>query len=225
MNFISNINSYKRKYKNKYGLQVPDGHIIRIYKQIVEYELKKKKGNLLDYGCGNGIHSKWITENGNWIPYGYDINLEAIKSAKKNNSKYKKNFFQSNQILPDLKKIFKVKFDFIICNQVLYYLENKDLKNIINQFSSILKPGGVFFASMMDKKNYYFKLSKGLKNSSLRKTTLNNRLKETTYINFKNKSEMLKDFKLFSKLHAGYYDTQIREDEGSTKHIFFVGMK
>ena len=34
---------------------------------------------------------------------------------------------------------------------------------------------------------------------------------------------MLKDFKLFSKLHAGYYDTQIREDEGSTKHICFVG--
>ena len=73
------------------------------------------------------------------------------------------------------------------------------------------------------KKKYYFKLSKYVKNSSLRKVTLNNRLKETTYINFKSKSEMLKDFKLFSKLHTGFYDTQIREDEGSTKHIFLLG--
>ena len=39
----------------------------------------------------------------------------------------------------------------------------------------------------------------------------------------KYKSEMLKDFKLFSKLHAGYYDTQIRENEESTKHIFLLG--
>lgn len=220
-----NINTYNEKYKRGYGLQYPEGHIIRIYKQVIEYELKKNKGNLLDYGCGNGVHSKWITENGKWIPFGYDVNKEAIEFAKKHNTKYKKNFYQSNKILPDLKKIFQRKFDLIICNQVLYYLDSKDLKNIINQFYSILNPEGIFYASMMDKKNFYYKKSKFLKNSSLREVKLNNRLKETTLINFKNKFEMSRDFKIFSKVHIGYYDSLIREDEGSTKHIFFIGRK
>ncbi|EOG9634088.1 hypothetical protein ACLMND_001537 [Campylobacter lari] len=45
-----------------YGLQYPDGHVIRFYERILKYKLNKTSGNLLDFGCGNGVHSKYFQD-------------------------------------------------------------------------------------------------------------------------------------------------------------------
>lgn len=85
MSTIDNLNceTYENKYLNGYGLQIPDGHIIRIYKSIIEAELKVNGGSLLDYGCGNGVHAEWIKKNGDWDVFGVDVSKVAINVAKK----------------------------------------------------------------------------------------------------------------------------------------------
>ena len=55
------MEAYTQKYdKEGYGLQYPDGHVIRFYERILKFQLHKTSGNLLDFGCGNGIHSKYF---------------------------------------------------------------------------------------------------------------------------------------------------------------------
>ena len=57
----NSLEAYTQKYdKEGYGLQYPDGHVIRFYERIPKFQLHKTSGNLLDFGCGNGIHSKYF---------------------------------------------------------------------------------------------------------------------------------------------------------------------
>ena len=57
----NSLEAYTQKYdKEGYGLQYPDGHVIRFYERILKFQLHKTSGNLLDFGCGNGIHSKYF---------------------------------------------------------------------------------------------------------------------------------------------------------------------
>ena len=42
-----NLQAYKNKDKKGYGIQFPEGHLIRIVKHIINYELKKNKGKCM----------------------------------------------------------------------------------------------------------------------------------------------------------------------------------
>ena len=54
---------YKNKYEQKgYGVEYPDGHVIRFYERILKYKLNKTSGILLDFGCGNGTHAKYFKD-------------------------------------------------------------------------------------------------------------------------------------------------------------------
>ena len=214
--------TYEKKYDSGYGLQYPDGHIIRIHKHILEYELHLKGGTILDFGCGTGTHLKYFLENG-YIPYGCDISKTAINFCKKKMSRYEKNFHVTPN-LPKLKDYFTQKFDVILSNQVLYYLNDQDIKNLISQFHEMLKMGGVFIATMMLPSNTYFKQVVS-KEDDLCKVVLNGRLHETSYINFKTNEEILNLFNKFSKLHLGFYGSTIREEDGPTDHCIFIGRK
>jgi 2-polyprenyl-3-methyl-5-hydroxy-6-metoxy-1,4-benzoquinol methylase len=223
-NYLQQALDYENRYKNGYGLTLPDGHVIRIYHQILKYELNIQGGDLLDFGCGNGVHAKWLADNGGFVPHGCDVSLSAINSAKEFIPEYKDNFYNS-EMVPDLEKLFNKKFDFVFSNQVLYYLDRDELKQLMQSFYRILKPGGLFFASMMSNENYFYNNSSSIDNSDMRRVELRGRLNDVSFINFKSKEEMLNDFKMFRKLHCGYYDSLIREDEGSTKHWWFLGIK
>ena len=66
---------------------------------------------------------------------------------------------QIKLISGDIKKddnFFKVKFDIIISIQVLYYLNNLDLKKRLVSLNNMLKSGGYVFFTMMGTKNKYF---------------------------------------------------------------------
>lgn len=221
-----NKETYKEKYTSGYGLQYPDGHFIRVVTQILEYQEKMSECTVLDYGCGNGIHMEFLESR--WpksIFYGLDISDIAIKQAKNRLPEWAENFKQCEPV-PNIKSLFgEVKFDLVVANQVLYYLDDPDLDNVLNQIYQALNPGGIIFISWMGVENFYFDLSRPIEGKSLRKIELNNRLKETSEINIKSKEEFSSLFKKYQKLHLGYYDTIIREDEGSTMHYFIVAKK
>jgi len=214
--------TYEKKYNSEYGLQYPEGHIIRINQKIFEYELHLNGGTILDFGCGTGIHSKYFLENG-YTPYGCDISKTAINLCKKRMTGYEENFHVTPN-LPILEDYFTQKFDVILSNQVLYYLNDQDIKNLISQFHKMLKTGGVFIATMMLPSNAYFKHVVS-KEGDLSKVVLKGRLHETSYINFKTNEEVLSLFNTFSKLHLGFYGWIIREEDGPSDHCIFVGRK
>ena len=88
----------------------------------------------------------------------------------------------------------------------------------------MLKPGGIFFATMIAPENYMFKYIEPTE-GELSKVVLKGRVNDTTYVNFKTKEEMLKMFDIFKKIQVGWYSQIIREQEGQTDHFIFIGKK
>ena len=213
---------YDNKYQNGYGVQHPEGHVIRFNHHILQYELGMTNGNVLDYGCGNGTHSVFFKNQG-FTPFGCDVSPTAIAQAKSALPEYQSNFHTVESV-PKLSDIFPEKFDLILANQVLYYLDDDGLKNLIEQFHDILKPGGVIFATMMATTDYYHSLIR-TEVGGLSEVFLPGRLDLTTHINFKTRDDVLDAFSNFQKLHMGNYSHMIREDEGVSDHWMYVGQK
>ena len=216
--------TYEAKYESGYGLKYPDGHVIRFHRQILEYELGLTTGTILDYGCGTGIHLHYFEQNG-YTPYGCDISSTAIEKCKSLMPTYAENFHVIPTV-PRLRDYFSVDLDIVFSNQVLYYLTDRDLHNVVSQFYLMLKHGGILFATMIAPTNYYSRFVQGTQ-EGLSKVVLRGRLNETTFVNFKTKEEVLKLFTSegFTKFHLGFYGSIIREDEGPTDHHMFVGRK
>lgn len=128
--------SYDQKYERGYGLDYPESHIIRINEHVLKYDLNLTGGKILDFGCGIGQHLEYFEKNG-YIPFGCDIAKNAINQCKSRLSKYSENF-HINSNLPNLKDFFSEEFDVIFSNQVLYYLADKDINNLVLQFHNML---------------------------------------------------------------------------------------
>lgn len=218
-----NQNSYTEKYKNGYGVQYPEGHVVRFHKHILDYECKKTKGRLFDFGCGNGTHLKYFADHG-FTPFGVDTNEIAIDECKKVLSGFESNIKVIPSSKPDLFGEFRGGFDVIISNQVLYYLKNDEIDFVLDQFDRMLNKGGIVMFSMMSTTNSYFGHVTE-KNGEMSTVVLSGRLNERTQINFKTRDEVMCQFARFRKLQLGFYTSTIREEEGNSDHYMYVGIK
>ncbi|EOS23260.1 hypothetical protein C806_02765 [Lachnospiraceae bacterium 3-1] len=220
------LEAYDEKYAKGYGLQYPDGHVIRFYERVLKHELKLTKGKILDFGCGNGIHSKYFMDHG-FECYGVDIIPEAICQGQK--------FMGEHAVLIEpnqsLKKFFhKDQFDIVFANQSLYYMNNSDLKKCVDELYEFAKPGGICFFTMMSRLNCYANLIEEEYDNGLSKVVLKNRLRETTYINFvSNPEELEQIFRPFETLHIGCYDLfsflSSEDEDGCSHHYIYIGTK
>ncbi len=218
----ANIRHYEDRYRSGYGLVYPDGHVIRFHRHILEYELGLGAGNILDYGCGTGTHLKYFETNG-FTPFGCDISTTAIEQCKRLIPEYAENFHVVESV-PDLLGNFDVDFDIVFSNQTLYFLNDAGIKDLVAQFHEMLRPGGIFFATMMATTNYFSRYTEPT-TGDMSKVVLKGRLNQSAYVNFKDRDEVLELFKPFEKLHMGFYSHTIREQEGPTDHYIFVGRK
>lgn len=223
----NSFKTYQEKYeKNGYGLLYPDSHVIRFYERILKYKLGITNGNLLDFGCGNGVHSKYFLDKG-FKPFGIDI----VPSLQKNwDEKIKTlgggdcKIIESNS---SIKGLFDEKMDIIFANQSLYYIPKTNLKQNILEFYEYLNQSGILFATMISEKNYYFSHSEKEDESGLRKVSIKGRLNETTHMHFiKNINELEELFKPFETLFLGDYDPiNFYNFEGSAHHYIYIGIK
>ena len=216
------ILTYEDQYQNGYGYQYPEGHVIRVHFTILKSELGMSGGKILDYGCGTGANLQYFQQN-SYTPFGCDTSSTAIQKIKSRMPKYANNFHVVPSV-PKLRDNFSDSFDVIFSNEVLYYLNDTDIRNLTRQFYDMLKPEGVFFATMISPENYLHKFVVSTK-GDLSKVELHGRINQTTYINFKTKMECLEIFKEFTKLHLGWYSSIVREEVGRTDHFIFVGKK
>lgn len=112
----------------------------RIYKIARKFTLKskinlitkfKKKGNLLDYGCGTGdfLH---IAKSKGWSIMGLEINNKAREISQKKNG--------SDSIVSDIKELKNLKFDIITLWHVLEHVH--DLNPLMSELKNKLKQNG-----------------------------------------------------------------------------------
>jgi SAM-dependent methyltransferase len=216
-----NTKTYEEKYKNGYGVQYPESHIIRFYEHFLKNRLDhSKKIRILDFGCGSGIHPYYFSTKGFEV-YGVDISSNAIDKAKKQNIGYTDNFIVIKEG-DSLKNIFDVEFDVVMANQSLYYLNNSQLQSTLDDIKSILISGGYFFATMMSTNNYYYNRVVEDLHNGLLKVELKGRLNETTCIKFIDTIDDLKSsFSLFEPMFTGKYDVPLIE--GSGEHFYYMG--
>ncbi len=220
-----NAEDYETRYKKGYGHAYPESHIIRIHRQILEWELNLSPGKIFDFGCGTGANLGYFLNQG-YQPYGCDTSATAIEQCKKYMPSHANNFYNT-EVSPNLVQLMgEESLTVFMSNQVLYFLSDEDIKKVVEQAYKMLKPGGVFIASMMSYACWYIRQVSGvvgdfkeLKFTSPREKGI------TSMINFKHKDELPSLFSPFKKLHLGSYANHIREEEGPTEHWLFVGIK
>ena len=214
-----------------------ESYVFRIYGRIIKHQFNidgSKKEKLLDFGCGAGGNTKFFDSKG-FNVYGVDQSKIDINRCKER-IPHKNN--QIKQISPISNKdddwFDGTKFKVITSWQTLYYLSNSDLENRLISLYNMLEKGGIFIATMMASSCWYYNMSSPYKDG-LRFVDFYRKQDEgrpglkvnNHFINFTDDDEDLKNkFKLFKPIHTkGYYDGIYRDDQGSEKHLVFVGQK
>ena len=148
------VKSYDSTYKSGYDKDYPSLELVRIEKIFF-----KKKGKVLDFGCGPGTNGIHLLKKGYDLTF-CDISEFALKKVQnkihtlKKKKKFKilnllknKNFFEKN----------KNKFDYILCFSVLNNFQDKKIaKEYLRLFNQILKPKGkiIIDSNLFEEHNY-----------------------------------------------------------------------
>lgn len=227
----NSLSAYLTKYDTQgYGLQFPDGHVIRFYERILNFALQKTSGNLLDFGCGNGVHSKYFAQRsgGGIRPFGIDI-VPSLAQIWRNDPLICEQDFHIITPNASFSHLFTQKMDFIFANQSLYYLTKENFATTLKEFYDICNDGAIIFATMMASECYdLYQKSKPLPNGLTHiQGTPTNRMSEDSYIRFTRDIDELKaDFGLFEPLYWGdYTPINLYNFEGSSRHFIFIGRK
>lgn len=217
---------YEKRAKEGYGLQFPDGHVIRFYQHILKDEFSKleRPPRIFDFGCWNGTHAKYFANNGAEVA-GADIIAAAIAQAKEC---LPESNIQLIDDETDLSEVFGNNFDLIFTNQVLYFLEDALLQKRLNEFEKMLVPGGLFFATMISRNNFYSRhvtevLSNGLETVII--TEPERLVGNTLSLRFMNSTQQLKDtFSMFECIQLGRYKCDL-DLAHPTEHYIFLGRR
>jgi SAM-dependent methyltransferase len=110
---------------------------VNAIKELIEKNKKSDGNNLLDVGCGTGMHVKYFKDD--YSCTGIDINNEMVEVAKSKVSDV--SFEQGDMIDFSLKS----RFDVILClfSSIGYVKTYSNLEKTIINFSNHLKKGGV----------------------------------------------------------------------------------
>jgi len=149
----------------------------------------------------------------------------AIERCRSLLPNYANNFHISDVNPKLLEKLPTGTFEVFMSNQVLYFLDNVGISDLVRQAFSLVKKDGVFIASMMAPSCWYAKFIVGCQGDFKIVQLDTPRQKGELLINFKERDELNELFRPFKKLHLGSYGSSIRSEEGSTDHWLFVGIK
>jgi SAM-dependent methyltransferase len=121
-----------------------EGIDIYILDQILKHRFQENY-RILDAGCGSGRNLKWFYAS-NFEIYGIDISIEDIEYCKNIYPKQKQNFNVASIDKIPYKTNF---FEYIICNAVLHFANDRYHFNIIfKELVRVLKPTGILFIRM-----------------------------------------------------------------------------
>lgn len=219
-----------------YDAPNPETYVFRTYSRIFKFDFGLDGSGhekLLDFGCGPGGNTKFYHDKGFEV-YGVDLSETDIGRCKTRMPSVADHFKCVNPAASQADRFFPgVSFRIVTAFQSLYYYNHTDLEARLMSLYDQMDSGGIIFATMMDKSCWYYGMSEpandGLRFVRLNRPTDKGRPGLSTsdhYINFVDgKEDLKKRFHMFKPCHIGYYDACYRNDDGSEKHLIFIGQK
>lgn len=227
MNYLQKNKEY---WEKGYPAVNVDHPVFRFYGRILRPEFKMGGAfeRLLDFGCGQGAAVNFFSMNG-FDARGVDISESDIAAAKIRYPHIASNFSVCN---PDPEKNeyygFQEDVSVVTAIQSLYYFNNTDFEVAMKKIYSMMKKGGVFYATMMGVQSKEFFENSSEYGDGLRVVNFKNKRVDVKeyYMSFiEDEEQMKRKFSLFRPLHIGYYCAKLRADEGDGFHFTFCGVK
>lgn len=230
-----NLNYYESHYsKEEIFMRYPADWIIRFHNMFLNKNISAD-GAILDYGCGSGNNSIFFMQKG------YSVSgVDVVPSFK---DLIAKNFELHNidtsalanfsLIDPDTASLDfpDNHFDFVLSNQVLYYLPSEQhLKKVCVEIKRVLRPGGFVFFTMIGPRSYYvthhLKQVHGERVYEISIEDKNHRLYGTRELILivRDEADLCGLFDMFEPVTVGYFDQRMF-DLYSNFHYIFVGKK
>jgi len=227
---MSYLDKNKKYYEKGYNAFNVDHSIFRFYGRILkpEFGMGGNHEKLLDFGCGQGAGVNFFAMQG-FNARGVDISSTDIAVAKTRYPYIAQKFSVCD---PDPNKNdyygFPEDVSVVTAIQSLYLLSDSDFQTCVDKLYRSMRPGGVFFATMMGEgSKEYYDNSTEFKDGLRVINYQNSRLEvEEFYMFFVRDEEELKQrFSMFKPVHIGHYSAKFRSDEGDGFHYTFCGVK
>lgn len=229
-----NRKSYERLYSLEEAfLRYPADWVIRFHNMYLKEHLPKG-AKVLDYGCGSGNNAVFLIQKGYEV-WGVDVpaNFKDLLAQNLDMYSLDRSHMDRFQIIdPDISVLpFEDEsFDFIISNQVLYYLLREEkIRTICKEFDRCLKPGGTVFFTMLGPRNYLITHhAKAIHGDvfQVRMETPGHRLEgheEFVYL-VRDEDALIKLFDQFEPVTTGFLELKML-DMSSNMHWIFAGTK
>ncbi len=220
----------KNYWEKGYTAVNVDHVMFRFYGRILkpEFKLSGNFERFVDFGCGQGAAVNYFSMQG-FNARGCDISETDINIAK---IRYPHIASRFDICDPDPRNNvyygFEDSVDVVMATQSLYYFSDEDFKICMKKIYDSMRPGAVFFATMMGEQSKEFfdnseEAEGGLRVVNFKNTRLN---VENYYMSFiKDEEHLKRKFGMFKPVHVGYYAAKFREDEGDGFHYTFTGVK
>lgn len=124
-------------------------HVINpVRLDYIAQHAKLNNTKLVDIGCGGGILTEELAKLGA-ITIGIDASSEAINIAKKHSASQNLNIEYEQILAEDFASANAGKFDVVTCMELLEHVPSPE--NLITACATLLKPGGKFFFSTINR--------------------------------------------------------------------------
>lgn len=126
-------------------------HCSKIASFLVDFFDQIPPGKALDLGCGPGVNSQFLLENG-WNIVAIDQFPEVLEKFRSTINKTTQSFSETNSLQLIEADITSYElphqlFDAVICIDALPYINSKSLKSLIQKIHDTLIPGGCFLGT------------------------------------------------------------------------------
>lgn len=227
MNYLEMNKVYWEKSYNAFNVDHP---VFRFYGRVLkpQFGLEGNGERLVDFGCGQGAAVNFFSQQG-FHTRGVDISESDLAVAKIRYPHIARCF---SVCAPDPKENeyygFAEDVAVVTAIQSLYYFSDQDFQTCVEMLYRSMRPGGVFFATMMgEKAREFFDNSTEFKDGLRVVNFQNDRLEvKDYYMSFiKDENHLRRKFGMFKPVHIGYYAAKFRNDEGDGFHYTFCGVK
>lgn len=219
----------KEHYEQGYNAECVDHCVFRVYGSILrdDFGIDGSKGErVLDFGCGQGTHVNYFRSKG-FDAYGVDISDHDLGMAAKRYPALASKFQKIDPKPKATDRFFDKDFDIVVGIQSYYFLSPTDMQTRLRSIYNQMKPGAIFYATMMGRDSFYWENAKPVGDDLYVVNVKYKRIEiKNLYMTFVSDEDDLKrKFKMFKPAHIGFYNARFRSDEGCYFHYTFIGHK